>query len=244
MVLQPGARYRVILEFRDYDSKLHSVGEEWVFRGYDVFPYDDGHTFWVDFSSGEAGVIRLQRHADSQAHILESLEKYVRPIKVEFERIGPECDSVLNNLYQHYIHDMSEWLGMDVQLDGRFAYETRFLWTDGFSVFLARSDDQLVGFAVVGSAQKWTGNRAAHDVKDFFVLRAYRHHGIAHAMARHIWNEFPGQWLVRVLTTNKPAVPFWRRAMRDSLGTRYEEQIVSDRGREWCYFRFDNSTQT
>jgi hypothetical protein len=47
VLLEPGARYRVILEFRDYDSKLHPVGEEWVFRGYDVFPYDAGHTLFV-----------------------------------------------------------------------------------------------------------------------------------------------------------------------------------------------------
>ena len=58
-------------------SKLHPVGEGWVFRGYDVFPYDAGHTLFVGFTSGEEGVIRLQCHTDSQAHILEFLERYV-----------------------------------------------------------------------------------------------------------------------------------------------------------------------
>lgn len=80
VLLKPGARYRVILEFRDYDGKLHGVGEEWVFGGYDIFPYDDGHTFHVDFGSGD-DVIRLQWHRESQAHILESLERYVMPVQ-------------------------------------------------------------------------------------------------------------------------------------------------------------------
>lgn len=79
VLLKPGTRYRVILEFRDYDGVQHPVGEEWVFRGYNIFPYDDGHTLFVEFSSGNEGEIRLQWHRKSQAHILESLERYVMP---------------------------------------------------------------------------------------------------------------------------------------------------------------------
>jgi hypothetical protein len=75
--LEPGTRYRVIAEFKDYDSKVHTIGEEWIFRGYDVFPYDDGHSLFVEFGSGEQDVIRLQWHAEGQAHILESFGEYV-----------------------------------------------------------------------------------------------------------------------------------------------------------------------
>jgi hypothetical protein len=75
--LEPGARYKVVREFRDYDFKVHAVGEEWVFRGYDVLPYNDGHTLYVHFDAAGDGVIRLQWHVESQASILESFETYV-----------------------------------------------------------------------------------------------------------------------------------------------------------------------
>jgi hypothetical protein len=77
LLLKPGERYRVIAAFKDYDGIQHPAGEEWVFRGYDIFPYDDGHSLFVTFESGEKGVIRLQWHPQAQAHILESLQSYV-----------------------------------------------------------------------------------------------------------------------------------------------------------------------
>lgn len=160
----------------------------------------------------------------------------------KFTRVGPEHDAVLSNLYQHYIHDMSEWLGIAVQADGRFAYDTRLLWEGDFAVFLATLGDVLAGFAVVGSGEAWTGDRTSRDVKDFFVLRAHRHRGIAAEMARHLWTEFPATWIVRVLVANKPAVPFWRRAIQHQTRV-FDERRVSDRDREWIHFRFDNSQE-
>ena len=76
------------------------------------------------------------------------------------------------------------------------------------------------------------------------MLRRFRHRGIANAFATHIWNEFPGDWLIRVLVANKPALPFWRRTVRDYMQGKYEESIVLECGRDsverdWAHLRFD-----
>src|ERR1019366_8689692 len=52
-------------------------------------------------------------------------------------------------------------------------------------------------------------------------------------MAVFVWNENPGEWLVRVLEANAPAVLFWRAAINAySFGTFHEEPRIID-GQSW-----------
>ena len=160
---------------------------------------------------------------------------------ITFERLGPDREALSQNLYQLYIHDMSEWLELEAGPDGRFEFDTDWLWHDGVAVTLARFSGAPAGFAVVHSAKLWLGNEAARDVKDFFVLRRYRRQGVGRALAQHLWSKRPTEWLIRVLAANAPAVPFWRAAVRAFRGRGYQETVVAERGRDWVRLRFDNS---
>jgi predicted acetyltransferase len=157
------------------------------------------------------------------------------------ERVGAEADAILRNLYEHYVHDMSEWLGLDVRADGSFGYDTARIWRGDHAVFLVRVGDRLAGFGIAGSAEKWLGDAGVRDVKDLFVLRRYRRQGVGEALAAHLWRAFPGPWLVRVFAGNGSALSFWRRAVDRHTGGRYQEQAVSDAGRDWVRLRFDSS---
>ena len=167
----------------------------------------------------------------------------------EFERIDHSRDAILRNLYEHYVHDMSEWLGIDTRDDGAFGFDTSSLWQGDYAIYLAKAGSSLAGFGVVGSSQRWLGRADVRDMKDFFVLRRFRHRGVANAFATHLWNEFPGEWLIRVLVANQPALPFWRRAVRGYMQGKFEENRVVERGgdsveRDWAYLRFDSRERT
>ena len=158
-------------------------------------------------------------------------------------RIGVEGETILRNLYQLYIHDMSEWLGFAAQPDGRFAFDTGPLWRSDVTVYLAQVDGAPAGFGVVQPATPWLPSRDARDVKDLFILRRHRRQGVARALARRLWDDRPGVWLVRVLAANRPAVPFWRRAVQEYNRGAHEELAVTDRGRDWIHLRFDSSAR-
>ncbi|HLK94095.1 MAG TPA: GNAT family N-acetyltransferase [Polyangia bacterium] len=160
---------------------------------------------------------------------------------ISFERVGRQSDAVLRNLYQLYIHDMSEWLGIEIASDGRFVFDTAALWEDDVAVHLARFGGALAGFAVVQSAGPWLGRKKARDVKDLFVLRHHRRHGVGRALARHLFETTATEWLVRVVAANAPAVPFWRGVIRELRGDRYEESTASSGGRDWLRLRFDGA---
>src|ERR1700722_9266120 len=130
------------------------------------------------------------------------------PSDLSISKIGPEYHLVLRNLLEFYVHDMTEWFDIDTKADGSYSYDTSPIWKDD-NVYLARVGESIAGFALIGSAE------GAHEVREFFVLRKFRRSGVGRKMAALAWNEYPGEWLVRVLESNAPAGKFWRAAIAD-----------------------------
>lgn len=160
------------------------------------------------------------------------------PPNLSLSKIGPESDVLLRNLFEHYIHDMAEWFEIDTQPDGSYSYDTASVWAKGYDAYLAKLGDSIAGFALIGTAKEWLGDIGGHDVHEFFVIRRYRRSGVGLEMAARLWNERPGEWLVRVLEANAPAVKFWRNAIARQAGGLYQEEDRVVKGRRWRFFRF------
>lgn len=153
-------------------------------------------------------------------------------------KLGRESDVLLRNLFQHYIHDMSEWFEIDTRADGSYSFDTTAIWEKDCEAYLAQVDGSMAGFAVVGSAREWLGETAARDVHEFFVMRRFRRNGIGQSMTKWLWNEYPGEWLVRVLEFNEPAVQFWRSTISEHSRGIFEEQKRDIKGRPWRFFQW------
>jgi predicted acetyltransferase len=160
------------------------------------------------------------------------------PSNLLVSKIGSESDVLLRNLFEHYIHDLAEWFEIDTQADGSYSYDTSSVWKNGYDAYLAKVGHSIAGFAVVGSAVDWLSDIGAHDVHEFFVIRRFRRSGIGRRMATLLWNEHPGEWLVRVLELNAPAVAFWRSAISSYSGGSYDEEGRMVNGLPWRFFRF------
>jgi predicted acetyltransferase len=152
-------------------------------------------------------------------------------------KIGPESGGVLRTLFQHYLHDMAEWFEVEAEPDGSYAYDFSSIWKT-YDVYLAKIDDAHAGFALVGSAAEWIADRHARDIHEFFVMREFRRAGVGQRMATFVWNKYPGDWLVRVLEANTPAVLFWRASVSHYP---HKEETHHVGGRAWRFFRFTSS---
>jgi hypothetical protein len=75
--LQPGHRYRVSREFRDFDGDVHPAGEEWTFLGSSFVPYEDGLSLFVSLDGVREWQIRMQWRDEAQAGVLDALAAYV-----------------------------------------------------------------------------------------------------------------------------------------------------------------------
>ncbi len=151
-------------------------------------------------------------------------------MEIEITQATPAHKPVLANLFELYLHDFSEYTEADVQDDGRYGspYLDSFWTTPGRFPFLVRVGGALAGFALVMRGSHLTGDPDVADMDEFFVMRKYRRHGVGEAMARAVFDRFPGRWEVRVMRNNTPAQAFWRAIISRYTGGRFEERAWDD----------------
>jgi len=152
---------------------------------------------------------------------------------MRFEQVDRSSEALVNNLLDLYMYDMSEWFGVAPDDEGRFGYIAFDHFETNKPVYVAFEGEQPAGFALVTTESE-------HEIEEFFLIRRYRHRGIAQQFARHLWTQHPGEWIIRVLEDNLPAVPFWRKAVCLHIGSYNEEQKNVD-GSNWVFLRFNNT---
>jgi predicted acetyltransferase len=154
---------------------------------------------------------------------------------ITIEHAEPAEATLLANLLELYIHDLSEVFAIEPGPDGRFGYPAlpRY-WSEPEQrfPFLVRADGKAVGFALLTRGSPASDDPDVLDVAEFFVLRRHRRSGCGRRAAVLLFDRFPGRWLVRVSEGNRGAMPFW-------------ESVVSTYTRgEFTQSRREGSTHT
>jgi predicted acetyltransferase len=151
-------------------------------------------------------------------------------------RIVPATDDhkpIIANLIQLYLYDMTESMPFPVGPDGRFEYDffDRF-WRFPYLIY---AGDELAGFALVIDECPLTGRQSCWFMAEFFVLKAYRRHGVGSAALTAITVAHPGAWHIGVPLDNLPAQAFWGGALKPYLPDM--KQITFD-GDDWKLHAF------
>ncbi len=161
--------------------------------------------------------------------------------EVTLEAATPEMAPLLANLLELYTHDLSDVFSLEIGPDGRFGYERLPLyWSEPATrrPYLVRHDGRVAGFVLVTVGSPVTGNPAALDVTEFFVLRAHRRAGVGRAAAFRLWDETPGSWVVRVVEDNPAGVAFWAAVVAGYTSGTFTETRRGINGRDWRVFAF------
>ena len=137
-------------------------------------------------------------------------------------------------LFELDLYDFSEMEHADVDEDGRFVpparpFVERYWTTPGRHALLLRVGGKPAGFVLVDERSPLDGGGDAHYIGGFCVLRAYRRRGYGVAMARAVFDRFPGRWQVLEIARNPAAQTFWRRLIGDYVGGRYTERWLNER---------------
>ena len=112
----------------------------------------------------------------------------------------PADATLLANLLELYIHDLSGVFDVTLGADGRFGYPRLPLyWSepDRRFAFLIRCDERVAGFALATRGSPAVSDPDVLDVAEFFVMRRYRRSGVGRAAAFLLWNRIAGNWLIR-----------------------------------------------
>jgi predicted acetyltransferase len=166
---------------------------------------------------------------------------------VTLEKAGPERRATLENLFQLYVHDFSDFMApgnqVDLQEDGRFPPypPLEAYWREpGHEVLLIRVAGALAGFALVNPFAH-SGLPIDFSVAEFFVARNHRRAGAGFAAATELIRARPGLWEAAVARRNTSALPFWRRVAEAVAGSAVEELDRDDAHWNGAILRFSAS---
>lgn len=163
--------------------------------------------------------------------------------EVTLDAATPSDATLLANLLELYIHDMSEFFPIEPGADGRFGYDRLPLyWSEPHRrfPFLIRSGARVVGFALVARGSPASDDPDVLDLAEFFVLRRHRRSSIGRTAATLLWNRLPAAWTVRVSEGNRSGLPFWSSVISDFTGGRVSEQTRPGNPHDWRVFSFES----
>jgi predicted acetyltransferase len=143
-------------------------------------------------------------------------------------------EAILANLLELYIHDFSEFLGIEIGVNGRFGYDALPLyWRAAHRhPFIVRVGGRVAGFALVFFTEQ------AWDVQEFFIVRAHRRRGAGTCAVHELWRRLKGPWTVRVRESNRPAQLFWEKAIAGFTGNPVKPSRMEKNGEGWFIYSF------
>lgn len=144
-------------------------------------------------------------------------------MKIEVQPVSFEDKTLLRNLLQLYLYDLSEYEAIELNDHGEFGYN--YLdpyWTDSNRhPFLVRIDGRIGGFVLV-NAFTYT-EHTDHSLAELFILRKYRKAGIGRRAVFEVLDQFHGTWEIRTHENNHVAQIFWRKLISEYTNECFHE---------------------
>ena len=139
---------------------------------------------------------------------------------------------LVRNLLNLYVYDMSQWFKFDPDDEGFYNYEIPDFDAPDHFVYIANYADSPAGLALLRKEQN------QYDMKEFFVLRRYRGTSTASDFLEDLLKRHPGNWQVRVFADNKPAVPFWQKAITNLTHDKFTKTNPEIEDKHWVHYHF------
>lgn len=154
----------------------------------------------------------------------------------------------IQNMARFYVYDLSRECGSissDWAIPEDGLYESfdfkNYLIDPSRKAYLVKVYDEIAGFVLLNQATEDSTNN--WNMGEFFVIAKFQGQGIAHQVAKEIWNMHPGKWEISVIPNNKSALKFWEKVISDLTCGTFNKQLIEVTYDEHCpqrmIFEFD-----
>jgi predicted acetyltransferase len=143
------------------------------------------------------------------------------PDHTSLQLITGELRPVLEQLWQLYRHDLSEFRGSMPDAAGRFTMGRlpAYFGDPDRCGYLIHQGPALAGFALVHGL-----THEPRAMGEFFVVRAARRQRVGHLAALEILRRHPGRWEIAFQEENRGAARFWRQVAAQAAAGAYTEE--------------------
>ena len=153
---------------------------------------------------------------------------------------------ILANLLELYAYEFSKFTDVDIGSNGCYGYtHLPSYWIESSHFpFLIYVNKKIAGFILVQNGSPLSDDRAVWDFSEFFVMNKYKRCGVGTAAVFNVWEQFKGEWQVRVLETNHIADLFWRQAIIKFTSVAPAKTKAMIKGEAWVIYTFESKNRT
>jgi predicted acetyltransferase len=153
-------------------------------------------------------------------------------MKINITPASKELMPVIQNMARFYAYDLSKSCGFYELFDWSFpenglyeGLDVSKYWEPNCYPFIIRVDNELAGFALINK----TGSVPEVDwnMGEFFIVGKYQGKGIGKQVAFALFNKFHGQWEVRQMPPNLPAIKFWKKIVAEYSQNQFTETTTT-----------------
>ena len=126
------------------------------------------------------------------------------------EVVTSDEESVLLNLWQLYMADLSEFREPSIIVNGRYRDDrmrTYFAYDEHWAYQIMHQGD-LAGFALIRKSEPET-----YLIGEFFIISEFRKRGVGTAAVTELLRKFHGNWQIPFQTEKSKAAKFWRQTI-------------------------------
>jgi predicted acetyltransferase len=132
------------------------------------------------------------------------------------ELLRSSDQALVENLWQCYQHDLSEFRGSLPGPDGRYKNSriAKYLNSPDRSAYLISVDGAPAGFVMIREHDE-----SSRVLGEFFVVRPLRRQGLGRTVATEVISRHPGRWELAFQEANERAARFWTNLASRLAGT-------------------------
>ena len=143
--------------------------------------------------------------------------------------VTKENKHILQNLYQFYYYDFSQYTKEELNNDGLYDVSMEYYWEDDrWNPYFIYSDDKIVGFLIILFENYDVAPDPTHVIYDFMILNKYRRNGFGKEAAMKAFDLFKANWAVAQMRSNEAAILFWRNVIADYTNGTFTELYRKD----------------
>ncbi|MGE4348846.1 MAG: GNAT family N-acetyltransferase [Candidatus Berkiella sp.] len=133
---------------------------------------------------------------------------------------------MIEHMWYYYVYDLTRYCGFmrggnPTELSFKSDDLTKYFIVPHNHLYLVNIDDEISGFVLVKKleimpAVDWF-------LSEFYIVSKFQGTGIGSAVAKEIFEKFPGEWSVGVLPENAGALKFWRKLISEYVFDNFHE---------------------
>ncbi|MDR0266527.1 GNAT family N-acetyltransferase [Paenibacillus sp.] len=152
-------------------------------------------------------------------------------MEIEIVPVKQSEKHILENLYQLYEYDFSEYTKLDIDKDGKYPVNIDFYWEgDGrWKPYFIKMSGTVMGFVIALLENMDVNPDPDHVVYDFMILKKYRRQGVGYSAAFKTFELYQANWKLAQMEANQGAIFFWRKVIHDFTNGKYTENYREDR---------------